>query len=516
MNRGVLALLTRSLTIRGRSVSTYVSRFFLVLFLFIVMFSVKSDAEESLYAAPGLELFRSLTLINVGFIALYTMAFFTSTITEEKEEGTLGLLRMTKLSPVAIILGKSGARAFDVMLLLATQLPFTLLSITLGGISFEQIIAMYISLGALLFFSFNVAVCFSIICARTRNASGMTFLFFLMFFVSPFLIEAVIKIFEFHHNPSFVLGMVESLIDHAKKWSIPVSVQDILSTDFNGKMLNEQVISNVFFALCFFLLGMRCFSFFNSGQPVKAAQRSILLTRRSWMTNQRRRVWNNPILWKEFFFVAGGPPIFVAKIIGYTILVLMIFGALIYQKLKIVNGGIPLLIIFSIIGVIEIGLLAGRLFREEIKWQTWPTLTLLPYSVNKLFYQKIVGATLSLTPVFLFIIFSGLLNFAETKSLFKGREEPWAIFLMFSQVILFAHGTLVLSLYLRQGAFAMSLGFVIAFNGITLFVLEKFRRELGDLRFDSAAKIIVFLNIVLSIVIHLRSRKRLEDLASAG
>lgn len=517
MNRGVLALLTRSLIIRSRSVSTYVGRFFLVLALFIVVVSVQQDAQSGQFAAPGLTLFRSLTLINIGFIALYTMAFFTSTITEEKEEGTLGLLRMTKLSPVAIILGKSGARMSDIILLLATQLPFTLLAVTLGGISFEQIIAMYIALFALLFFAFCVAVFFSIVCSRTRSATGLTFLFFLLFFLAPALCDGIIRMFDLRLDQGSAFQFFDFFEEQFKKWSILITLQNTLSTDFDGTMINTQVKSNVLLGLVFFLAGTRTFSFFNTGQPVKAAQRSVLLTRRSLLTNQRRRVWNSPLLWKEFNFLAGGLPIFIAKIIGYSLLVFMIFGALLHQKLKVSAAAGPLLVIFGIIAVIEIGLLAGRIFREEIKWQTWPTLTLLPQSLNQLIYSKVLGASLSLIPVLLFMLFAMLLNPSAVSERYSDRDDFWAVIILISQALLFAHAVVLISLYLRQGAFALSLGMILVSNGVLLAILEKISRMEGfNLKFHEAAKIIVFLNIGAMVIFHIRSRKRLRDLISIG
>ena len=52
---------------------------------------------------------------------------------EEKEEQTLGLLRMTGLSPLSILLGKSTSRLCGALLLLAAQFPFTIFAVTLGG-----------------------------------------------------------------------------------------------------------------------------------------------------------------------------------------------------------------------------------------------------------------------------------------------------------------------------------------------------------------------------------------------
>ncbi len=96
--------------------------------------------------APGLALFTTIANIDLVFITLAAIGFFATCITEEKEEGTLGLLRMTDLSPIAIVLGKFGGRLLTALLLILIQLPFTLLTITLGGVAPAQIEAAYIAL----------------------------------------------------------------------------------------------------------------------------------------------------------------------------------------------------------------------------------------------------------------------------------------------------------------------------------------------------------------------------------
>ena len=56
----------------------------------------------------------------------------TSAEAEEKEEQTLGLLRMTGLNALSILLGKSTSRLLGALLLLLAQFPFTIFAITLA------------------------------------------------------------------------------------------------------------------------------------------------------------------------------------------------------------------------------------------------------------------------------------------------------------------------------------------------------------------------------------------------
>ena len=97
--------------------------------------------------------------------------FFATAITEEKEEGTLGLLKMAGISRAGILLGKSTSRLVSAMLLLFAQFPFTLLAITLGGVTFQQILAAYSALLAYMILVANLAMFFSVSSKRSSTAS---------------------------------------------------------------------------------------------------------------------------------------------------------------------------------------------------------------------------------------------------------------------------------------------------------------------------------------------------------
>ena len=131
MLRGIFALFFRSLRGDARSVWVHLSWLFLLLVIYVALWFAQ---EQSAYVgAPGREFFRSVTYLNAIFVTLLGVSYFSSAISEEKEEDTLGLMTMAGISPLGILLGKSTTRLFQVFLLLAVQYPFTLLAITLGG-----------------------------------------------------------------------------------------------------------------------------------------------------------------------------------------------------------------------------------------------------------------------------------------------------------------------------------------------------------------------------------------------
>ncbi|HBL47256.1 MAG TPA: hypothetical protein DDZ90_28105, partial [Planctomycetaceae bacterium] len=57
---------------------------------------------------------------------------------------------MAGVNPISLLLGKSLPRLVSALILLSIQFPFTLLAITLGGVTFTQVLATYATLGAFL------------------------------------------------------------------------------------------------------------------------------------------------------------------------------------------------------------------------------------------------------------------------------------------------------------------------------------------------------------------------------
>ena len=131
MLRGTLALMIRGLRFDCRRWQMHALRFLLVAIFLFLLFISWIEYVVSIGTAPGLGFFSYITYTNFVFITLGGMSFFTSSITEEKEEQTLGLLKMAGVNPLGILMGKLGPRLLNALLLLAIQFPFVQLAVTL-------------------------------------------------------------------------------------------------------------------------------------------------------------------------------------------------------------------------------------------------------------------------------------------------------------------------------------------------------------------------------------------------
>ncbi len=133
MKRATAALFSWSLRADCANVTPHIVRGAFALFVLLSVSAAYADAFSAV--GPGLRFFRMICYLNVFLITVAGMSYFVSAVTEEKESGTLALLRLAGAPPLGIILSKSTSRLISALMLLLIQLPFTFLSITLGGVT---------------------------------------------------------------------------------------------------------------------------------------------------------------------------------------------------------------------------------------------------------------------------------------------------------------------------------------------------------------------------------------------
>ena len=75
--------------------------------------------------------------------------------------------------------------------------------------------------------------------------------------------------------------------------------------------------------------------------------------------------------------------------------------------------GHTVLLIVVIGIVLDLGSLAGRVFRDEIAWQTYSSLLLLPKSILQISYGKVMGCLTAVFPALAFLLIGMLCSSAE-------------------------------------------------------------------------------------------------------
>jgi ABC-type transport system involved in multi-copper enzyme maturation permease subunit len=91
----------------------------------------------------GTILFQILAPLQLALAVFFSAMFAASAVAQEKDRRTLVLLLLTRLSNSELVLGKLLASLLSVLVMLAGALPLFMVSALLGGVSFEQIARVF-------------------------------------------------------------------------------------------------------------------------------------------------------------------------------------------------------------------------------------------------------------------------------------------------------------------------------------------------------------------------------------
>jgi ABC-type Na+ efflux pump permease subunit len=125
--------------------------------------------------------------------------------------------------------------------------------------------------------------------------------------------------------------------------------------------------------------------------------------------------------------------------------------------------------------VVDSALCLSRLFHEEIRQNTLPSLLMLPHSVPYIAYNKVCGCLLGLVPGMIAVVTAFTLFSDSTRTLDNIVREP-ATWWVLANLCLIVHLSAMFSTYLRWGAFALSLIVTGGFMLLTDFFLGQLAR----------------------------------------
>jgi ABC-type transport system involved in multi-copper enzyme maturation permease subunit len=520
----LLALFLRAVRDDARSKSTYWLRAGFVALM--LLFMQGSFSLSQWVGAPGLQVFNQVLWMNIFFISIAGLSYFASSITEEKEDDTLSLLRMTDLNPLAILLGKSTGRIAGALLLLAVQLPFTILATSLGGVSLAQVLAAYATLGAYLFFLANLALIFSVLCRRTSLAATLTGLTLVLFFWLPgwiaFFRGISLSMVALDYDTTSTA--LEKFLFAWWRASPLVRLKEILSTGFHAAPLGWQVASDLALGIiCFgiaWALFDRCADRAVEGTSLGGGS-GVRPSRRA--TARLGRPWRQPLMWKDFHYMVGG-----LRAVGFKVVICLgIVGLMIWVSFK--AGNVPLFVfgyftmaIMALVWTADLALAASRIFRVELRGQTLSSLASLPLSLATIARQKALGCLLASWPEVLFFFCGFALLAPELSKWLKrwpSEMSPdltgffFTVTITAAGIAFFVHLVAWLSLRVKFGA--LPLAMVISFVGMQIAGIA-FAFIFGMMKIEPevAASLILIFLLLAAAGLHATIPRRLAQLAA--
>lgn len=509
MTSPLLALFVRSLREDARLKTTYAARAGLV--LIVGVFMIFSVILSGWRGAPGLNFFTAIVHIQTVFITLAGLSYFASAITEEKEENMLGLLRMTELDPLSILLGKSTSRLCGALLLLAAQFPFTLLAVTLGGITTRQIIAAYLALGAFTFFLCNLALLASVVARRTGHAAGIIGVTLGAFWFAGTIAVVFANALGAAAGSMFFRQMAHGL----SAASTSGRLNEVLGTAFDGAIFGWQFAFNLGAGLLFFGAAWLIFERECERDSAASTASSGAWLRRRFPPG---RVWLRALVWKDACFLHGGRGLAALKLAGYG-LALAVFIAQLWFRGSFSHMGAVINVLFFAAGfgllifLIELGFAASRMYRVEAQDGTFSSLSLLPISIFDLHGAKVQSCHHAVMPIAVWTgltFASGLVLAAtrETDRLLAGVVLTFVvtIFYVLPQTMLYFNLVTWLSLKMPRGALPLAIVAMVLGNLIAAF--------LGLLMFGIGFLAIPFVAVFLASLYRRKLLARLEELAA--
>ncbi len=403
--------------------------------------------------APGRTVFGWLLGLDFFALSMLGVAIASGLISEEREGRTLGLLRMAGFDPIRILVGKLAASLTGVLLVLAVQAPFAMLSVTLGGVSVYQVGHALATLSSYAILVWGLGIFCSCFCRRTRAAASMASTLLFAWLFAPWIAM-------WWSSRSGVLTL-ESTLSY---FSVPTALVEVVATGFDlhgGDRIRDLCVFNVGVGAGFFLFAWALLRFAplsDEAPPQRGlgfgSTAAANATRRS-----RPGAGRGALYWKDYRLL-GGRMGLLGRAIGYA--ALFSFAELFLGPSYLNERRLGVVIW---IWVIECGTLASRMFGAEWQHGTLPCLGMLPYSVESAWWVKVRAAATLLLPATALVLLSTL-GIVSEHGIPTDAEAYVGLAWFLSAVCLGAVTATYLSLRLRRGAFAAAVLGVFLLNGL--------------------------------------------------
>src|SRR5690348_13323226 len=175
-----LPIVDRELRVAARRHSTYWVRLLLAMASIVIGFFLYLGNIHTSRAHLAREIFGGLGFLGLVYGLASGRRFTADCLSEEKREGTLGLLFLTDLKGYDVVLGKLAANSLDAFYGAIAVLPILAIPLLLGGVTLGELQRMALIAVNALFFSLTLGICISAISRSGRKAAAATFLIILL------------------------------------------------------------------------------------------------------------------------------------------------------------------------------------------------------------------------------------------------------------------------------------------------------------------------------------------------
>jgi len=345
-----------------------------------------------------------------------------SAVSHEKDKQTLILLLMTSLSNTEVVLGKIGAGLLATMNAFLASLPIVFSVTLLGGVSLEQVLACTWVTGCALIASAALGATIAFWREKTFQSITVTMLIIALWLAFCEVIASG-KVGFLSTDLAKLLSPLRAMLDVTQ----PIATKSVLPVAIPGG--NAAISGLVLIGIAFLLTihSVRMLRIWNpsreraGGNPdadepeVEESKSSFAVTDnsslqktdnhrkvKSWKSRAPRRVWNNPVLWREVMTWAYGRKVLLIRLAYLAFGLMVAFGLrqfvlnglaiqeTTYQE-ELVPTTVSLLAPFIVLSLIVINALAVNSVTNERDGGALDLLLVTEITPSEFLFGKICG-----------------------------------------------------------------------------------------------------------------------------
>jgi ABC-type transport system involved in multi-copper enzyme maturation permease subunit len=432
----------------------------------------------------GMSVFYLLTHVELVFVLFFAALSAAGAVSLEKDRRTFVLLLLTDLRDYEIVLGKLLGSLLQILLFLAGTVPVFMLLLFLGGVAPGQVLRVMVILAGTAVAAGSLGCLVALWRDKTFQTLALTVLFLVLYLclvhalavlpawlgglpvVSPYLTEQSVASVQQWLEPRLALLQVLEPADEAARAGLDPALGFALA------MLGLSVLLN--------LWGIRRLRAWNpSGEPIMQRERpeeeeARDRARAHAAPGPVRRVWANPILWREVATRAYGRRPLLVKAAYFVALALVCYYALApllageRREWAAALGLVPV----GILSLLLVSAQAVTAITSERDLGALDLLLVTDLTPREFIFGKLLGVCWNskefLLPPLLLALYYGVTGWLATPPT-AGANLESAVCLLTGAVVLLAF-TMVLGLHVALRAETSRLAIVLALG--TVFFLS--------------------------------------------
>lgn len=380
--------------------STHIARAVAGFFVLISVAAFVQTAGQT--DTPGKLLLGTVVWINVAAVMITALTVFPSILADERDSGTLTLLKLASSGDGSVLAGLVVPRLMFAIALIAIQIPFSLLAVTLGGVTARQVLGCY---GTLMLSVVLLCSLTTLFATLTRTA-GAVIQVIVAYFFAAFVVAFGLSLVVGGPLSSETIAGVFAAFPAIEIAAWMESPGKSFFGPFFWSVVGQSAIASL---LAWIVFPTSELEAGESGEAATTKFRQWVAKRRKFAPTDFKR---GPHVWKDFHLVAGGHAGWAIRSAAYLVVpVTMATFQLLTDSSASRNAfnvsavqaalglfGSSLTMIVGYALPVECAWLAAKRIRLELDENTWELLELLPTSRQYVLSGKGAGAIRGLYP----------------------------------------------------------------------------------------------------------------------